>query len=119
MCEDDGAGAGISAVARGRDVENLSRAEGESRIDQRPPAFAVGFSRPTSMFPVCKENIHERDAQARQIPLGRPATPADIAAAILYLSTPMAAHVTGNVIAVDGGASLGPGQAIAKSQRGD
>ncbi|WP_077002801.1 SDR family NAD(P)-dependent oxidoreductase [Variovorax sp. KK3] len=57
------------------------------------------------------------DAQAAQIPLGRPAAPADIAAAILYLSTPLAAHVTGNVVMVDGGASLGPVQPIAKSQR--
>jgi NAD(P)-dependent dehydrogenase (short-subunit alcohol dehydrogenase family) len=58
------------------------------------------------------------ESQAGQIPLGRAAVPADIAAAILYLSTPMAAHLTGNVLAVDGGASLGAVQAIAKSGRG-
>lgn len=55
------------------------------------------------------------DAQAGQIPLGRAAEPADIAAAILYLCTPLAGHVTGNIITVDGGASLGPAQAIARS----
>lgn len=57
------------------------------------------------------------EEQASRIPLGRAAVPADIAAAILYLATPMAAHVTGCVLAVDGGASLGPVQAIAKSGR--
>jgi len=47
------------------------------------------------------------EAQSALIPLGRPALPADIAAAVLYLSTPMARHVTGQVLLVDGGASLG------------
>jgi len=56
-------------------------------------------------------------AQAAQIPLGREALPADIAAAVLFLSTPMARHITGNVLMVDGGASLGPAAqlGIAKS----
>lgn len=58
------------------------------------------------------------DAQSATIPLGRAATPADIAAAILYLSTPLAAHVTGNVVMVDGGASLGPVQPVARSGPG-
>lgn len=46
-------------------------------------------------------------AQAAGIPLGRPAATSDIAASVLYLSTPLARHVTGNVLLVDGGASLG------------
>ncbi len=40
---------------------------------------------------------------AEQIPQGRLATPADVAAAILYLASDEAAHVTGAVLAVDGG----------------
>lgn len=47
-------------------------------------------------------------AQSAQIPLGRPALPADIAASALFLSTPLARHITGNIVLVDGGASLGP-----------
>jgi NAD(P)-dependent dehydrogenase (short-subunit alcohol dehydrogenase family) len=50
-------------------------------------------------------------------PLGRVGTPADIAGAILYLCTPLAAYVTGNVLMLDGGMSLGPSLAIAKSSR--
>lgn len=37
------------------------------------------------------------------IPLGRLATPADVAAAVAYLASPAAAYVTGASIAVDGG----------------
>ncbi|GEK80180.1 SDR family NAD(P)-dependent oxidoreductase [Agrococcus baldri] len=37
------------------------------------------------------------------IPLGRLATPADVAAAVAYLASPEAAYVTGASIAVDGG----------------
>jgi NAD(P)-dependent dehydrogenase (short-subunit alcohol dehydrogenase family) len=56
-------------------------------------------------------------AQSALIPLQRAASTADIAGAILYLCSPLSAHVTGTVIAVDGGASLGTsGQmAIARS----
>lgn len=47
-------------------------------------------------------------AQARMgetIPLGRPATPEDIARAVLFFASPLAGYVTGQVLAVDGGAT--------------
>ncbi|GAB4521485.1 MAG: glucose 1-dehydrogenase [Anaerolineae bacterium] len=37
------------------------------------------------------------------VPLGRPAYPADIAHAALFLLSPQAAHITGQVLVVDGG----------------
>lgn len=40
----------------------------------------------------------------KTIPLGRIGTPADIAYAFLYLASPMAAYVTGEVLQVDGAA---------------
>lgn len=46
------------------------------------------------------------DAVLAEVPLGRIGRPADIAAAIRYLAGPEAAWVTGQVIAVDGGALL-------------
>jgi 3alpha(or 20beta)-hydroxysteroid dehydrogenase len=53
--------------------------------------------------------------QETQIPLGRAASPVDIANAILFMASPMASHITGSVIGVDGGASLGPSRLVASS----
>jgi len=47
-----------------------------------------------------------RDRIARTIPLGRIATPKDVAGPILFLCTELARHVTGEVINVNGGAVL-------------
>lgn len=46
-------------------------------------------------------------ALTRGIPWGRPGTPADIASAALYLASPLADYVTGEVLAVNGGTSAG------------
>ena len=42
-----------------------------------------------------------------ETPLGRAGTPEDIAAAVLFFASPSARHVTGQVIAVDGGQAMG------------
>jgi NAD(P)-dependent dehydrogenase (short-subunit alcohol dehydrogenase family) len=48
----------------------------------------------------------ERRAEsAASIPLGRLATPDDIARAVAFLSSDLAAYVTGQTLAVDGGAT--------------
>ncbi len=44
-----------------------------------------------------------RAAYERQVPAGRYATPAEIAAAVAYLASPAAAYVSGVVLPVDGG----------------
>lgn len=50
----------------------------------------------------------EYKATARSsIPLGRPGTPHDIANAVLMLASPLADFVTGAVLTVDGGSSVG------------
>jgi 3-oxoacyl-[acyl-carrier protein] reductase len=41
------------------------------------------------------------------IPLGRTASPDDVAAAVLFLASDDACHITGQTIVVDGGQSLG------------
>jgi len=45
------------------------------------------------------------ETAAKSIPLGRVGEPADIAGAVVYLSSDAAAHVTGETIIVDGGRS--------------
>ena len=42
-----------------------------------------------------------------QVPLGRYATPEEIAAAVVWLGSPGAAYITGAVIPVDGGLGMG------------
>ena len=47
-----------------------------------------------------------RERIARSIPLGRIATAADIAGPIVFLCTPLARHITGEVLNVNGGSVL-------------
>ena len=54
--------------------------------------------------PILKdENMYKVFMQ--RIPLGRPAEPEDLVGAVLFLSTPASAMVTGHVLYVDGGTS--------------
>ena len=47
-----------------------------------------------------------REAMLGGIPLARPATPQDIAGAVLFQSSAYASYVTGQLLLVDGGASV-------------
>ena len=49
----------------------------------------------------------EQEAQfAKSCPLGRFGSPQDIAGGVLFLSSPLAAYVTGQQIPIDGGITL-------------
>jgi 3-oxoacyl-[acyl-carrier protein] reductase len=47
-----------------------------------------------------------REGFLKGIPLGRPAQPADVAGAVLFLASDLAAYVTGQVLHVDGGLAM-------------
>ncbi len=47
-----------------------------------------------------------REAQAT-LPFGRPATPDEIAAAVVFLASPLSAYTTGSILTIDGGLTGG------------
>ncbi len=53
-----------------------------------------------------KLNDDQKSAILGQIPTGRMGTPAEIAAAVLYLASPEAAYVTGTTLHVNGGMAM-------------
>ncbi len=85
-------------------VVNLTRvlcfewAEYNIRVNAVAPTFVeTPLTRPMFEDPVFKEDVF------RRIPLGRLATPEDVAHAVVYLASPAAAMVTGHTLVVDGG----------------
>ncbi|MDP8235045.1 MAG: 3-oxoacyl-[acyl-carrier-protein] reductase [Candidatus Erginobacter occultus] len=66
----------------------------------RVNAVAPGFIS-TEMTEKIPEKIREEMIKA--IPLGRMGTPEDVAAAVLFLASPAASYITGQVLVVDGG----------------
>ena len=60
----------------------------------------------TKMTQVTTDNPRRLEERLKHIPLGRLGTPADMAGVALFLASPMAAYLTGQSIAVDGGSTL-------------
>lgn len=70
----------------------------------------------TPMFDATLQNISEKtgatlsEARARiveKIPMGMLATPEEVAGQVAYLASPLARHVTGQALVLDGGETLG------------
>jgi NAD(P)-dependent dehydrogenase (short-subunit alcohol dehydrogenase family) len=69
----------------------------------RVNAVAPGYVRTNLVETLAAEGRIDLAALERRTPQGRLATAEEIADAILYLCEPRASHVTGQVLAVDGG----------------
>jgi NAD(P)-dependent dehydrogenase (short-subunit alcohol dehydrogenase family) len=97
--------AGVIALTRG-----LARQIG--RFNIRINCLSLGSIAGTGLM----QEIYDRDPEARvrerlgllqKIPTGRPGKPRDVALFALFLASPLAAHVHGAVLTLDGGESLG------------
>lgn len=74
----------------------------------RVNAVAPGWVR-TDMSAAQHGDPAQSETLVAQVPLGRWGEPEDIAEAVVFLSSPRASYVTGTVLVVDGGLSLGAG----------
>ena len=86
-------------------VINMTRdlATSWARYGIRVNAIAPGWF-PTKMSRALLERY--RDPFLAQIPLGRFGAPEDVKGVVLFLASPAAAYVTGQVVVVDGGATV-------------
>ena len=97
--------AGVIALTRG-----LARQIGRFniRINCLSPGSIAGTGLMQEHYDRHPEaRTRERLGLLQKIPMGRPGTPEDVALFALFLASPLAAHVHGAVLTLDGGESLG------------
>ncbi|MBV1876975.1 MAG: SDR family oxidoreductase [Pseudomonadales bacterium] len=87
----------------------LEWAEKAIRINAVAPGYIASSGFDTYTDPRMLEAIKRFPAGT---PLGRTGTEAEISAAVVFLLSPAAAYITGQIIRVDGGASLNVGTAM-------
>ncbi|HEU0077127.1 MAG TPA: glucose 1-dehydrogenase [Longimicrobiaceae bacterium] len=94
--------AGIAALTRSS-ARRLGRHN--IRVNCLSPGSIAGTGLSGSVDPARRR---QDSAQLmRDIPVGRPASPRDVAHVALFLASPLACHIHGAVLTVDGGESLG------------
>ncbi|MCP4655712.1 MAG: SDR family oxidoreductase [bacterium] len=80
------------------------------RINCLSPGSIVGTNfadRARAAPPSPEKRLRESAALMKKIPIGRPGRPDDVANFALFLASPLARHVHGAVLTIDGGENLG------------
>ena len=100
-----GTGPGVAAYAASKGaveqlIRELARQWAPHRI--RVNGLAPGFF-PTAMNAPMVADVGRLQQLVSRIPLGRVGTPADLAGAAVFLASPAAAYITGQIIPLDGG----------------
>jgi NAD(P)-dependent dehydrogenase (short-subunit alcohol dehydrogenase family) len=72
----------------------------------RVNCIAPGIIRTSRLIKQQAAAVSGDDSAAQAIPLRRLGEPSDVADAVQYLTTPLSAYVTGQVLAVDGGSTM-------------
>ena len=100
--------AGVIALTRSL-ARNLGRRN--IRVNCVSPGSVEGTRfrgvRPDAVPPTDERRRTERAALLQRIPLGRTGQPCDVANAALFLASPLARHIHGAVLRIDGGEILG------------
>jgi 3-oxoacyl-[acyl-carrier protein] reductase len=92
--------ANYSASKGGINAMTQALAKETASMGIRVNAVAPGYTQTdmfTAMDPAARARVGER------VPMGRPGQPAEIAAAICFLSQDASSYITGQILAVDGG----------------
>lgn len=94
----------VSTAALDQLTRSLAVAFAEHRI--RVNSIALGSVMSASLRATLKENDDYRDQIEENTPLGRIASPSELAEAVQFLASDGAAFVTGQIMTVDGGRTL-------------